>query len=93
MGQTLMDVWLAHGPVLSVLLPSFTAMALLLLGDHGGLSGVGGGHGARRWAWRRREARYATAHADSADQRSAPTGIFAKLRFFAETNAPHEIPI
>ena len=46
-----------------------------------------------RWAWRRREARCATSHADSADQRSAPTSIFAKLRFFAETNAPHEIPI
>jgi len=54
MAQTLVDAWLAHGPVLSVLLPSFTAMALLLLGDHGGLSGVGGGHGARRWALRRR---------------------------------------
>ncbi|MGQ9724000.1 MAG: monovalent cation/H+ antiporter subunit D [Tepidimonas sp.] len=54
MGQAMLGVWLAHGPVLSVLLPSFTGIALLLLGDHGGMSGVGGGHATRRLAWQRR---------------------------------------
>ncbi|MBA4254958.1 MAG: monovalent cation/H+ antiporter subunit D [Polaromonas sp.] len=46
--------WLQHAPVLSVLLPSFTAMALLLLGDPSGLAGQGGGHGNPRLRWRRR---------------------------------------
>ena len=47
-------VWLQHAPVLTVLLPSFTAMALLLLGDPSGLAGQGGGHGNPRLRWRRR---------------------------------------
>ncbi|MBU4505429.1 MAG: monovalent cation/H+ antiporter subunit D, partial [Gammaproteobacteria bacterium] len=46
--------WLQHAPVLSVLLPSFTAMGLLLLGDFGGMSGQGGGHDGARVRWRRR---------------------------------------
>ncbi len=46
--------WLQHAPVLSVLLPSFTAMALLLLGDPSGMAGQGGGHGNPRLRWRRR---------------------------------------
>ncbi|MDP2261728.1 MAG: monovalent cation/H+ antiporter subunit D [Hydrogenophaga sp.] len=36
--------WLQHAPVLTVLLPGFTAMGLLLLGDGGGLSAQGGSH-------------------------------------------------
>lgn len=46
--------WGTHAPVLSVLLPSFTAIALLLLGDHNGLSAQGGGHTLGRLRWRRR---------------------------------------
>ncbi|NIC40699.1 monovalent cation/H+ antiporter subunit D [Aquabacterium sp. A08] len=46
--------WGTHAPVLSVLLPSFTAIALLLLGDHNGLSAQGGGHAFDRLRWRRR---------------------------------------
>ena len=46
--------WLQHAPVLSVLLPSFTAMGLLLVGDFGGMSGQGGGHDGARVRWRRR---------------------------------------
>jgi multicomponent K+:H+ antiporter subunit D len=41
-----------HLPVLPVLLPAFTAMALLLLGDHG--ADPHGGHGQRRLLWARR---------------------------------------
>lgn len=52
--QVILDFWGQHAPVLSVLLPSFTAMAQLLLGDHAGLSAQGGGHQhgrllGRRW--------------------------------------------
>jgi multicomponent K+:H+ antiporter subunit D len=36
--------WVQHAPVLSVLLPVFTAALLLLLGDAGGMAGQGGGH-------------------------------------------------
>ena len=54
MSAAILDFWLQHAPVLSVLLPSFTAMALLLLGDFGGMSGVGGGHNRARVVWRRR---------------------------------------
>ena len=43
--------WASHLPVLPVLLPAFTAMALLLIGDHGGDSQ--GGHGHRRLRWAR----------------------------------------
>jgi multicomponent K+:H+ antiporter subunit D len=50
----LIDFWLLHAPVLSVLLPVFTAVLLLLLGDQAGLSGVGGGHGTGRMRWCRR---------------------------------------
>lgn len=46
--------WLQHAPVLSVLLPSFSAMALLLLGDSSGSAVQGGGHGDSRLRWRRR---------------------------------------
>jgi multicomponent K+:H+ antiporter subunit D len=46
--------WLQHAPVLSVLLPAFTAMALLLLGDFGGMSEQGGGHDSATVRWRRR---------------------------------------
>ncbi len=53
--NALTSFWGQHAPVLSVLLPSFTAMALLLLGDHNGLSAQGGGHGdVSRLRWRRR---------------------------------------
>jgi multicomponent K+:H+ antiporter subunit D len=34
--QAILDFWAQHAPVLSVLLPVFTAMLLLLLGDHDG---------------------------------------------------------
>ena len=45
--------WLSdHLPVLPVLLPAFTAMALLLLGDHG--RDVHGGHGHHKLLWARR---------------------------------------
>ncbi|QCB45885.1 monovalent cation/H+ antiporter subunit D [Hydrogenophaga sp. PAMC20947] len=54
MVDAILGFWLQHAPVLSVLLPSFTAMALLLLGDFGGMSGVGGGHNRGRVVWRRR---------------------------------------
>ncbi|RZT93646.1 monovalent cation/H+ antiporter subunit D [Rivibacter subsaxonicus] len=40
-----------HLPVVPVLLPAFTAIALLLLGDHGGTPQ--GGHGHRRLRWAR----------------------------------------
>jgi multicomponent K+:H+ antiporter subunit D len=46
--------WLQHAPVLSVLLPSFTAMALLLMGDSHDLTTQGGGHETGRLRWRRR---------------------------------------
>jgi multicomponent K+:H+ antiporter subunit D len=48
----MMNALVAHLPVLPVLLPAFTAMALLLLGDHGG--DTHGGHGHRRLLWARR---------------------------------------
>ncbi len=54
MWNALSSFWGQHAPVLSVLLPSFTAMALLLLGDHNGMSAQGGGHaGLSRLRWRR----------------------------------------
>jgi multicomponent K+:H+ antiporter subunit D len=43
--------WWQHLPVLPVLLPAFTAMALLILGDHGGSSS---GHAPARLRWARR---------------------------------------
>jgi multicomponent K+:H+ antiporter subunit D len=54
MPDVILSFWLQHAPVLSVLLPSFTAMGLLLLGDFGGMSGLGGGHNNPRVRWRRR---------------------------------------
>ncbi len=54
MSDAILAFWWQHAPVLSVLLPSFTAMALLLLGDAGGLSAQGGEHDATRLRWRRR---------------------------------------
>ncbi len=44
--------WLQHAPVLSVLLPAFSASALLLMGDSSSLTE--GGHDERRVRWRRR---------------------------------------
>jgi multicomponent K+:H+ antiporter subunit D len=44
--------WLQHAPVLSVLLPAFSACVLLLLGDSPGLTT--GGHAERSMRWRRR---------------------------------------
>ena len=54
MSEMVLGFWLQHAPALAVLLPSFTAMVLLLLGDFGGVSSVGGGHEVsgvrlRRW--------------------------------------------
>ncbi|PZO17569.1 MAG: monovalent cation/H+ antiporter subunit D [Burkholderiales bacterium] len=46
--------WLQHAPVLSVLLPAFTAVLLLLIGDTDGLSAQGGAHDDARLRWRRR---------------------------------------
>ena len=46
--------WLQHAPVLSVLLPVFTAVVLLLIGDPSGMSAQGGGHDDARLRWRRR---------------------------------------
>jgi multicomponent K+:H+ antiporter subunit D len=50
--DSLASFWLLHAPVLSVLLPVFTAVALLLLGDPMGLAESG--HGDSRLRWRRR---------------------------------------
>jgi multicomponent K+:H+ antiporter subunit D len=44
--------WLQHAPVLSVLLPAFTACGLLLLGDSSQL--ITSGHAESRVRWRRR---------------------------------------
>jgi len=44
--------WSAHLPILPVLLPSLTAIVLLLIGDHGG--DAHGGHGHHRLLWARR---------------------------------------
>jgi multicomponent K+:H+ antiporter subunit D len=52
MSSVLPDVVMQHLPVLVVLLPAFTAMALLLLGDHGG--DAHGGHDHPRMQWARR---------------------------------------
>jgi len=51
--SSLYAFWALHAPLLSVLLPSLTAVVLLLWGDQGGLAGVGGGHHLRRQVWRR----------------------------------------
>jgi len=51
MRAALADFWLLHAPVLSVLLPLFTAVVLLLLGDRGG---AGSEQGAARLRWHRR---------------------------------------
>lgn len=52
--DAILALWLQHAPVLSVLLPSSTAMVLLLLGDAGNASTQAGEDGARRLRWRRR---------------------------------------
>ncbi len=54
MMPTLSAFWLQHAPVLSVLLPSFTAMALLLMGDSSGSAVQGSGAGLGLLRWRRR---------------------------------------
>lgn len=48
------EFWWVHGPVLSVLLPSATAVLLLLLGEPQGMSQTGGGHDSAALRWRRR---------------------------------------
>ncbi len=53
MFNAMVSFWLQHAPVLSVLLPVFTAVVLLLLGD-GSQQVVGGGHGDNRQRWARR---------------------------------------
>ena len=53
MADSILAFWMLHAPVLSVLLPAFTAMGLLLLGDGGAASGLGGGHGDGRATGRR----------------------------------------
>ena len=45
--------WWQHAPVLSVLLPSFTAVGLLLLGDSPGSAGQGAARLDARLRWRR----------------------------------------
>ena len=52
MSLLLPDALMQHLPVLMVLLPAFTAMGLLLLGDHGG--DAHGGHAHPRLLWARR---------------------------------------
>ncbi len=47
-----MTDWADHLPILPVLLPSLTAIVLLLIGDHGGDAQAG--HGHRRLLWARR---------------------------------------
>lgn len=47
--------WLQHAPVLSVLLPTFTAVTLLFIGDPSGVAAQDGGHDDdARLRWRRR---------------------------------------
>lgn len=53
MRELLLTFWAQHAPLLSVLLPVLTAVGLLLLGDHNGLSAMGGGHAMRRLRWQR----------------------------------------
>ncbi len=52
MFESLHAFWLQHAPVLSVLLPVFTAVVLLLLGDGAALPAGGHGDGRQRWARR-----------------------------------------
>jgi multicomponent K+:H+ antiporter subunit D len=47
-----MDLLTSHLPALTVLLPLFTAVVLLLLGDHGGDAHAGQGHDRLRWGRR-----------------------------------------
>ncbi|MDZ7811752.1 MAG: monovalent cation/H+ antiporter subunit D [Ideonella sp.] len=54
MMDVLYALWWQHAPVLSVLLPSATAILLLLFGESGGMSQVGGGHDSSALRWRRR---------------------------------------
>ena len=46
--------WLQHAPVLSVVLPTFTAVLLLLIGDSPGVAAQGGAHSDTRLRWCRR---------------------------------------
>lgn len=50
----LISFWLQHAPVLSVVLPLLTAVVLLLVGDAGGMAGLGGAHDDAALRWRRR---------------------------------------
>mgnify|MGYP006206099679 CR=1 FL=1 len=46
-------IWWQHAPVLSVVLPSLTAVLILLLGDQGGMAAQGGSHEVGRLRWHR----------------------------------------
>ncbi len=48
-----MEIWWQHAPVLSVVLPSLTAVVVLLLGDQGGMAAQGGSHQVGRLRWHR----------------------------------------
>lgn len=48
-----MGFWWTHAPVLSVVLPSLTAVVILLLGDQGGMAAQGGSHQSGRLGWHR----------------------------------------
>ncbi|MFP5466406.1 MAG: monovalent cation/H+ antiporter subunit D [Gammaproteobacteria bacterium] len=52
--QTLVNFWMQHAPVLSVVVPMLGAVMLLLIGDAGGMAAQGGGHDIGRLRWRRR---------------------------------------
>ncbi|MEZ7834087.1 MAG: monovalent cation/H+ antiporter subunit D [Burkholderiaceae bacterium] len=52
--NSLFDFWWQHAPVLSVLLPFFTAVLLLAVGDAGGMAAQGGAHDVGRLRWSRR---------------------------------------
>jgi multicomponent K+:H+ antiporter subunit D len=52
--DAVMTFWLQHAPVLSVVLPMFTAALLLLIGDAGGMAGQGGAHDDAALRLRRR---------------------------------------
>lgn len=54
MSMAILSFWQSHAPVLSVLLPAFSGMALLLLGSPVGVSALGGGHHHGRMVWVRR---------------------------------------
>ncbi len=54
MTEAVVTFWLQHAPVLFVVLPLFTAVLLLLIGDPGGMAAQGGAHDSAALRWRRR---------------------------------------